>query len=205
MISRLVFFDLETGGLDKDKHPIIQLAAIAVDARTWEELETFEALLHFDERGADPRALALNHYDPERWKREGISAGEAMNKFSLLLKRHAVVGMTSKSSGRPYKVAKLAGHNAASFDGPFLAAWYKREGEYLPADPRVLCTMQLASWLALDADPAPKSFKLADLCAHHDLELSKAHDALSDVRATVALARYLTGGGQDEAAQEPAP
>ena len=28
----LVFFDLETAGLNPDKHPIIQIAAVAIDA-----------------------------------------------------------------------------------------------------------------------------------------------------------------------------
>lgn len=31
---RLVFIDLETGGLDPQRHPITQIAAIAVDDQT---------------------------------------------------------------------------------------------------------------------------------------------------------------------------
>ena len=40
MEQRLVFFDLETGGLDPKRNPIIQLAAVAVDSH----LEVIEAL-----------------------------------------------------------------------------------------------------------------------------------------------------------------
>lgn len=194
MISRIVFFDLETGGLDRDRHPIIQLAAIAVETKTWTELETLELLIQFDPATADQKALEINHYDAERWKREGVDAKEAMERLSLMLKRHSVIPMKSQR-GNQYLVAKLAGHNAATFDGPFLFAWYKRAGEFLPADPRVLCTMQLAGWDAAFRDPAPKSLKLADCCAHMGVEMAKAHDALSDVRATVALARALATRG----------
>jgi hypothetical protein len=43
-----VYFDVETAGL-ADGAPIIQLASVAVDEDTWEELGTFNALLKFDE------------------------------------------------------------------------------------------------------------------------------------------------------------
>lgn len=42
--QRLVFFDLETAGLNVARHPIIQVAAIAVDERL-DVLEAFEAKL----------------------------------------------------------------------------------------------------------------------------------------------------------------
>ncbi len=58
MEQRLVFFDLETGGLDPKRHPIIQLAAVAVDAGL-EVLEAFEAKVIFDRNKANAHSLQL--------------------------------------------------------------------------------------------------------------------------------------------------
>lgn len=191
MSGPIVYFDLETGGLDRDKHPITQIAAVVV-AADGAELETWQAKVQFDEREADPKALEINHYDPKVWAAEAIPTGVAEATLTALLKRHACLGMVSKA-GKPYKVAQLAGHNAATFDGPFLQAWYKRRGWYLPADPRVLCTMQLAQWVGRAIGERPKSFKLVDCCELWAIPLEGAHDALADVRATAALARHLLG------------
>jgi oligoribonuclease (3'-5' exoribonuclease) len=52
----IVFVDLETGGLDPKKHPITQIAAIAVDEE-FRELEVFEAKVIFSVLEGTPEAL----------------------------------------------------------------------------------------------------------------------------------------------------
>jgi oligoribonuclease (3'-5' exoribonuclease) len=52
MEQRIVFVDIETGGLDPKKHPVIQIGAAAVDG-SLEVLEAFEAKIQFDERRAN--------------------------------------------------------------------------------------------------------------------------------------------------------
>lgn len=44
-MRKLVFFDTETGGLDVANDAITQIAAVAVTAETYEELDAFEAKL----------------------------------------------------------------------------------------------------------------------------------------------------------------
>ena len=60
MAQRLIFFDLETGGIDLKRHPIIQLAAVAGDQRL-EVLEGFEAKIQFVSRRANSHSLRKNH------------------------------------------------------------------------------------------------------------------------------------------------
>ena len=62
---------------------------------------------------------------------------------------------------------------------------------FLPAHRRVLCTLQRAMWCFQEHpdEPRPADFKLATLCqyfgvAHH---AARAHEALADLSATVAL------------------
>ncbi len=188
-----VYFDTETAGL-RPTQPIIQLAAVAVDENSWDELGHFEAKLLFDESGADAEALAINHYDPEVWRKSGDTSLTAALNFARFLEPYKSIQMVSKRTGRPYSVARLAGHNAATFDGPRLQALFSNLGLFLPADPRVRCTLQRAIWYFEESgSPAPCNYKLESLCKHFGIEIpeSGAHDALTDVRLTVQLAKAM--------------
>lgn len=190
--ERLVFVDLETGGLEPWR-PIIQIAAIAVDGKL-QELERFEAKLKFDSKFADPKSLRKASYSPQRWRKEAQPAADVMKQFSELLRRHATVDQTS-SIRRVFQVAQLVAHNGA-FDGGFLGAWYDRFGEFLPASPRVFCTLQRAIWLFHEDKSLtpPPDFALQTLCHYFGVSLkaSEAHEALNDVCATVDLYRAIS-------------
>lgn len=188
-MSRIVLCDCETGGLDPAVHPMIQFAAIAVDL-DWKELETLEVKLRFDPAKADPEALKLNHFDPAVWEREAIEPAAAVKRIGQFLREHATTEMVSQRTGRPYKVATLAGHNV-QFDAGFLQALFKAHGAFVPASYRVMDTCSLALWTYHGRADAPKTFKLGELAKHLGVELEGAHDALADVRATVAVARAL--------------
>jgi DNA polymerase III epsilon subunit-like protein len=189
--EELIFFDLETAGLEPEQHPIIQIAAIAVDSSLC-ELETFELKIRFDEANANPQSLSVNRYSKQVWQSEAVEAAIAAQRFSAFLRRHATVDMVSKT-GKPYQVAQLVAHNGERFDGPFLHAWYRKLSLFCPARYMVLCTKQRALWL-FDEDKSltpPTDFKLQTLCQYFHIRLSSddAHDAFNDVRATAELYR----------------
>lgn len=189
--ERLVFVDLETGGLETWR-PIIQIAAIAVTS-SLREIEVFEAKLKFESRFVDPKSLRKNNYSPERWKREARPVREVATAFADFLRRHATVEVSAAGRGG-FQVAQLVAHNAA-FDGPFLLAWFERMGQFFPGHFRVLCTVQRAVWLFHENKllTPPVDFKLGTLCEYFGVLLrpEDAHDALNDVRATVALYREM--------------
>lgn len=190
MEGRLIVFDVETGGLDPNRHPVIQFAGIAVDD-VWAELEALEVKVRFDESAADAEALAVNHYDRETWEREAVAQPIARGMIADFMRRHATLRKLSRSH-KPYTVARLAAHNAR-FDAEFLAAWFKRTNEFLPgACYEALCTLDLARWVSFVRRSAPLDHKLGTLCALLGIEHGDAHDALADVRATVEVARRLT-------------
>jgi DNA polymerase III epsilon subunit-like protein len=139
--QRTVFFDIETGGLNPKRHPIIQLAAIAVTDRL-EPIEAYESKIRFDERDANRSSLRKNHYHPGIWAKKALEPKYAAKGFGDFLRRHATITLLS-SSGKPYQVAQLAAHNAI-FDGDFLQAWYERLRTFLPARRQVLCSLQRA-------------------------------------------------------------
>jgi len=200
MEQRLVFIDLETGGPDAKRHPIIQLAAIAVDA-SCEPIEAFEAKLRFDRKKANAHSLRKNHYHPGVWAKEAREPKEVALEFAAFLRRHAAVAALS-AQGKTYQVAQLVAHNAA-FDGPFLSIWYEKLGIYLPARRLMLCTMQLAMWQFMTGgERAPANYQLATLCDHYAVPFhaAVAHDALGDATAAVQLFRAIVGRSRRDSA-----
>lgn len=193
MSDRIVFVDLETGGVESH-HPDIQLAAVAVDAEL-AEIESFEAKIQFDVAKCDPEALELNAYNPDEWLHFAKPERVVVSEFGAFLRKHSTLERISKA-GKPYKIARVAGHNIRTFDGPRLRAMFERYGEFLPAAwywP--LDTMELALWFYARAGrPEPENYRLGTLMAQIGAYFpseGKAHDALGDCLATVVLARRL--------------
>lgn len=184
----IVFFDTETGGLE-DRHPTIQIAAVAV-AEDWREVGCFEAKIMFQESDADPEALAMNSYNRDEWERNAKPEHDVLNRLCAFLSNHASVKKISKAKN-VYRVARLAGHNAARFDAPRLQASCKSRGMFLPADFHVMDTLQLVMWKLATSDNPPQSYKLSDLCMRFGIDIGGAHDALADCRMAIALAQKL--------------
>jgi DNA polymerase III subunit epsilon len=189
MSETIIYFDLETGGLDME-HPITQLAAVAVNGA--EEIDSFNRLIHVNVEHCDPKALELNGYDPARWEREAVFPFQVVSEFWTFLNKYKTVDCISKE-GKPYKVAQLAGYNAATFDAPRLQQLFRTARAFLPAHPRVLDVMQLAMWFIRAQDIKLENHKLATVCKYFGIKLDNAHDALADVRATAQLAGCLQG------------
>lgn len=188
--QRLVCFDLETTGLSEVEHEVCQFAAVALDEQ-WNELDSLELKVHFDIKKADARALEINGFDVAVWMRDAVSPAVARGRIADFLRKHATLTKTSKA-GRPYTVARVCGHNAASFDGRFLAAWFKRADQFLPAACfEALDTLALARWASFVCPPGPRDHKLGSICEWLGIEHGGQHRALEDVRATAEVARRL--------------
>ena len=187
-----VFIDFETAGV-RDDQPNIQLAAIAVSAE-WKELAVFEQKIQFDESKADPKALEINHYDREVWKRSAVPPIKCVAEFSEFLRPFCMVQKISQRTGAPYSVARLAGHNAAAFDGPRLRRMFEECRTFLPAELHVRDTLQRALWWFDERGITADSLRLTELCKYFQISTDGAHDALTDVRLSIALARKLTEG-----------
>jgi DNA polymerase III alpha subunit (gram-positive type) len=193
---KIVFYDIETSGLNKNKHDIIQIAAIAfsIESGNWQELEEFEIKLKFDLEKADPGALDGNCYEPEVWEREAIPQQKAIRVFSDFLRRHSDVKRIGKKSGKEFFCCRTAGHNIKKFDDPFIRAFFDRLKAFCPIDlMEAYDTIQLALWEfgIKRPDAAPESYQLGVLCEKMGVKLENAHDALSDIRANSELAKAI--------------
>lgn len=206
----MVFFDLETTGLDPKRNRIIQFAGMAVNHETYEEVETLEVKLKFDPLNrdyVDPGAIEGNcfkNYTAEEWDAIAVPPWKALALVHGFLERHKCLRCVSKKPPfRPYSVARMGGQNIITFDLPFLREWYG--ARFCPVSHKALDTLQLAVWLehlrhgVVDVELHLESIRKVHgiMCTYDDegrpvLE-GDAHDALVDLRATVLWAKKLDG------------
>ena len=184
----VVFFDLETGGVEP-QHPVIQLAAVAIDDAGAEK-SSFETKLAFDESACDPEALKINHYDRAAWK-DALNTAQAVQLFSTWLRPYSSVSLVSKRTGRPYSVARLAGYNAVSFDLPRLRGLFGTA--FFPCEYLCRDVLQRALFYFDEHPelPKPENFKLSTVYAYFKISVDGAHDALADARLSAGLSRVL--------------
>lgn len=182
----MIYFDLETGGVEM-RHPVIQLAAVAMDGET--EVSAFAQRIAFKVDECDPEALKMNHYTPEAWK-DATPRAAIAGKFSAWLRPFCTVQKVSKA-GNPYSVARLSGYNALTFDLPRLTALYGTQ--FFPCDYLVRDVLQRALfWFDEHPDaPKPDNFKMATVAEAFGLSTDGAHDALADARMCAALAQQM--------------
>lgn len=183
-----VYFDLETGGLLPDS-PNIQLAAVAVC--DGQEIDSFNRLIQFDESDADKNALAMNHYDAQRWANEALPEVRVIRQFCAFLSLHKTVTLTSRH-GQPYQVARLAGYNAAWFDGPRLNRMIDQYGFFPPWRRPTLDVLQIVMEKCDQRRLWPKNFKLSTVAEFLGVNVVDAHDALGDVRMTAQIHKAIT-------------
>ena len=174
---KILFFDVETTGLDPVKNDIIQIAGIIeIDGQIKEEFNIKMQPMDYStvEQGAlDVNGITIEEIKTYQYAKEG---------YEQLLKifDKYVYKFNKKDKFIP------AGYNVA-FDVNFLFEFFKKQknlycGSYLnyhKIDPLpVLLMLSLKGTLKLD------SFKLVDVCKALEIPLLDAHDAMADIKAT---------------------
>ncbi|HJR73459.1 MAG TPA: exodeoxyribonuclease I [Luteimonas sp.] len=191
MPPSFLFYDLETFGSDPRLTRIAQFAAIRTDA----ELKEVEAPVEFFVKPADdllpsPGAAMVTGIAPQDALRDGINEADA---FARIFEEMA----------RPETCT--TGYNSLRFDDEFVRYGLYRnfydayEREWRGGNSRwdLLDVLRLAYALRPEGIEWPKrddgyaSFRLEHLALANHVRLGDAHEALSDVRALIGMARML--------------
>jgi len=191
MSESFLFYDLETFGQDPRRTRIAQFAAVRTDA----DLQVIEEPTSFFVRPADdllpsPYATLVTGITPQHALREGVTEAEA---FSRIVEQMA----------RP-KTCSL-GYNSLRFDDEFIRFGLFRnfhdpyEREWRNGNSRwdLLDMLRLVHALRPDGIAWPQredgatSFKLEQLATANGVREGDAHEALSDVYATIGMARLF--------------
>ncbi|GAB3725991.1 exodeoxyribonuclease I [Luteimonas pelagia] len=192
MAASFLFYDLETFGSDPRTSRIAQFAAI----RTNEALEEIEPPTNVLVRPADdllpsPGATLVTGITPQRAAREGVNEADA---FAVI----------AEAMSRPNTCS--LGYNSLRFDDEFVRHGLYRnfhepyEREWRGGNCRwdLLDALRLMHALRPDGiewpareDGQGTSFKLEHLATANGVRVGDAHEALSDVRALIGLARLF--------------
>ena len=176
---RLAFIDIETTGLDIEKHEIIELGCVLVNQMwdrdgkpTFKILDELELKIKPERLDlADKVALKINGYNEGDWK-EALNLKDAMNIFAEKTKDTIMVA-----------------HNVA-FDCCFLAKAFSVTGIANKMHFHKLDTISIA-FAKLHLNESVDRYSLQFLCDHFGIENKNAHTALSDCRATLELYKKL--------------
>jgi len=184
------WYDLETTGTDPRTDRIIQFAGV----RTSLELDEIEAPFVTYVKCPidvlpDPSACAVTGLTPQRINRDGMNELEAY----VAINRRLAQPNTC-----------VAGFNSLRFDDEFLRYGFYRHfvdpyaREWQAGNSRwdIIDLARAAAALRPDAIAWPTeaglpTFRLGELAAANGIDHVAAHDALSDVRATIGLARLI--------------
>jgi Exonuclease I len=189
MPDTFLFYDLETFGQDPRRTRIAQFAAVRTDA----ELRQVEEPVSFFVRPADdllpsPVATLVTGITPQRAMAEGVSEAEAFARITELMSRPQTCTL---------------GYNTLRFDDEFVRCGLFRnfydpyEREWRGGNSRwdLLDMLRLVHALRPEGihwpqrDDGATSFKLEHLALANDVREGDAHEALSDVYATIGMAR----------------
>lgn len=191
MPASFLFYDLETFGADPRTSRIAQFAAI----RTDRELNQIEEPISFFVQPADdllpsPVATLITGITPQQALRDGVNESEAFARIFEEMSRPETCTL---------------GYNSLRFDDEFIRHGLFRnffdayEREWRGGNCRwdLLDVLRLAHAMRPDGIVWPKredgatSFRLEHLAAANDVRSGDAHEALSDVRALIGIARKL--------------
>lgn len=183
MSKKILWFDVETTGLDPKKNAIIQLAAlIDIDGVIVDELELL--IQPHDGAKIDDVALEINGRRPEEIiKQPFMQPAQALSELLKFMNKH--VDQYDKKDK-----FFIGGYNAR-FDTDFLSEFFRRLGsKYLGSyinwtilDPMYIINIMIYTGvLKLD------NRQLLTVCNSFGIELgADAHDAIADIKATREL------------------
>lgn len=179
---KIIFIDTETTGLNPEKHTVIQIAGMIVIDGQQKELFNYR-IRPIEGAEIEDSALAIQGVTREEL---GTFENPAIVKRAF----EQIMGKYVDKFNRSDKFTPIA-YNG-KFDLDMLAAWFKRQGD-----------LYFHSWVGHDLiDPLAvircmrlidpdlrklENMKLATVCRHFGIEISKEHDAMADIEATRML------------------
>ena len=167
----LAFIDIETTGLNLQKHEIVDIGVI-ITTPTFEIIEEFEIKIKPEHlETADPVSLKISHYDPVNW----VDARSFKDGIQILSEK--------------VKDCIMVGHNVA-FDAGFLEYAFSQNGITNTMHYHKLDTISIA-WAKLHREPNLEHFSLRELCLRFGIKNEDAHTGLGDARATFELYKKL--------------
>ena len=191
MAESFYWYDLETSGTEPRWDRIMQFAGMRTDRDLKPLGDQFVTYVHLpDDVLPDPEAALVTGITPQRTRQDGISEWRALNQINALFSAPGTC---------------VAGYNNLRFDDEFIRHGlyrnlmdpYAREWKNGNSRWDLMDLVRAAGALRPEGiewptdDEGLPTYRLSAIAAANGLPHDQAHDALSDVQATVAVARLL--------------
>ncbi|OEC33924.1 Exodeoxyribonuclease I subunit C [Pseudomonas cuatrocienegasensis] len=190
MTSSLFWYDYETTGIDPRRDRPLQVAGI----RTDEALNEIEAPLNIYCQPSDdilphPAACLVTGITPARLAEQGLGEADFMARVHAELARPGTCGVGYNSLRFDDEVTRYSLYR--NFYDPYGREWQGGNSRWDLIDLVRTAYALRPEGIVWPEEDGRVSLKLERLTAANGIEHGQAHDALSDVRATIALARLL--------------
>lgn len=204
-IGNIVTYDIETGGFSKEKNGLAEIALVAHDIITLEEIDRYEAVIApYDNLDGErvtytPETLKVNGLTMKQIE-NGKPSKEVVSDIMAFAKKH------KRASKKPI----LAGHNIEKFDNPRLDYFFlchkKDITQYFENWDIDTMWWSALKWPNAGDGGDILDHKLGTVCAKSGIKLSNAHSAMPDTEANAELVmtflRSLRGSGEPIVKQE---
>ncbi|MDE1163934.1 MAG: exodeoxyribonuclease I [Pseudomonas sp.] len=190
MNSSIFWYDYETTGINPRADRALQVAGIRTDA----ELNEIDAPVNLYCRPSDdilphPMASMITGITPDRLAEKGLCEAEFMTRVHAQLAAPGTCGAGYNTLRFDDEVTRYSLYR--NFFDPYAREWQGGNSRWDLIDvvrAAYALRPQGIQWPEVDGKV---SMKLELLTAANGIDHGQAHDALSDVRATIALARLL--------------
>ncbi|MCI5161300.1 MAG: exodeoxyribonuclease I [Candidatus Electrothrix sp. AX5] len=187
----LLWHDYETWGINPRRDRPAQFAALRTDS----ELEEVGEPIMLYCRPADdffphPEAAMLTGISPQETAAKGLNEASFFRRINTAFSEPGTCGVGYNSIRFDDEVTRFGFYR--NFIDPYAREWQNGNSRW-----DIIDLVRLAYALRPENINWPQkkdgrvSFRLEDLTAANGIEHNGAHDALSDVRATIALARLI--------------
>lgn len=187
---KILFTDLETSGIDHTKHGITQIASILIHKEG-------NALSIIDTYSTSVKLFRGQLISQEAMEKTGLSKEqiETFPEPETVFKEYQE--FLGKHCDKFNKMDKyfFAGYNS-KFDNDFLREFWKRNNDQYFGSwfwSNQLDIMSLATDHLMDKRTAMPNFQLSTVAQELQIQLNDAHDALSDIQATVEIYKKIKG------------
>ena len=191
MSASIFWYDFETTGINPAADRAMQVAGIRTDAELNEIGEPLNIYCRLsDDILPHPRACLVTGIGPQVVQEQGLTEAEFVGRLNheMLQPQTCTAGYNSLRFDDEFTRYGLY----RNFHDPYAREWQGGNSRWDILD-ALRCAWALApegiNWPQNDAGRT--SFRLELLTAANGIEHGQAHDALADVRATIAMARLL--------------
>jgi exodeoxyribonuclease-1 len=191
MADTLLFHDYETFGISPALDRPAQFAAIRTDLELNPIGEPFEIFCQpANDYVPTPGACLVTGITPQQAQRKGVSEAEFINQINQHFSEPGTCGVGYNSIRFDDEVTRYTLYR--NFFDPYAREWQNGNSRWDLIDLARACYALRPEGIEWPIDDQGQvSFRLERLTEANDLSHQNAHDAVSDVRATIALAKLI--------------